>query len=274
LTPQQIAKQAGDTYAALSSYSDSGTAVTESGSGTSRTTFNIRLQRPDLYRIDWTHARSDWQTGKPFASKGAVWSDGYENYRVAAGDGQKTNAEPQTVNGMQQALAYAGAVSGSGVESIPATFFNQGWGDDLGAAAMGRSELKREGDEQVDGVGCYVFSSRIDSASFADHGKLPNNMGKAGIVSTTFWIGKRDHFIRQIRTISEGMSVTLPPQTDANIKAILEAQNKPATPEAIAAWRTQMDTMMKQAQGTKFVFTQTHENISVDQTFSSLDFNP
>jgi hypothetical protein len=30
---------------------------------------------------------------------------------------------------------------------------------------------------------------------------------------------------------------------DENITAILERQNKPATPEAIAAWRTQMDAM-------------------------------
>jgi hypothetical protein len=98
-------------------------------------------------------------------------------------------------------------------------------------------------------------------------------MGYIGTINTTFWIGKHDHFIRQLRTSSEGMSVTLPPQSDASIQAILKGQNKPATPDAITAWRTQMDAMMKQAQGAKFVFTQTHENISVNHEISTADFN-
>ena len=41
LTPQEIAKQAQDAYAALSSYSDNGTAVTEGGGQTATTAFNI-----------------------------------------------------------------------------------------------------------------------------------------------------------------------------------------------------------------------------------------
>src|ERR1019366_6185857 len=52
LTPQEIAKQSQDAYAALMSYSDSGTVVTEMAGKNIKTPFNIRLVRPNLYRID------------------------------------------------------------------------------------------------------------------------------------------------------------------------------------------------------------------------------
>jgi RNA polymerase sigma factor (sigma-70 family) len=262
LTPQQIAKQSEDTYAALSSYSDSGTGEAEGGGTVSKTTSHIRLQRPNLYRVDWT------QTDGLSTNKGIIWSDGYENYSLTARASQETNTEPQT-NSLAQTFASAGAVSGSVADSIPVAFFNLDFGNVLGVAALGRSELKKEGDEKVGGVDCYVLSSKIDLSSFADHEKPPTN---TGTTTSTFWIGKRDHLIRQIRTVSEGMSLRLPPQSDATITAILKGQNKPVTPEAIAAWRTKMDDMMKQAQGTKFIFTQTHENISVNQQFLPSDF--
>ncbi|HEX3890277.1 MAG TPA: hypothetical protein VHX90_05440, partial [Verrucomicrobiae bacterium] len=130
----------------------------------------------------------------------------------------------------------------------------------------------KQNDEKIGGVDCYVFSSRLDATKLLAQAKLPKNIGSLGITTTIFWIGKRDHLIHQTRTTTEGMSITMPPQRDDNIKTILERQNKPATPEAIAAWRTQMATMMKQAQSAKFVFTETHDNISVNEKFSPADF--
>jgi len=50
------------------------------------------------------------------------------------------------------------------------------------------------------------------------------------------------------RTTLENSSITLPQISDANIKTILERQNKPTTPEAIAALRTEMEAANKQAQ--------------------------
>src|SRR5674476_282648 len=73
-TPQEIAKQAQDAYAALSSYSDNGTIVAEGGGSNIKTTFNIRLARPNLYRID-----SIMMAG-PNGLKGAAWSDGSGDY--------------------------------------------------------------------------------------------------------------------------------------------------------------------------------------------------
>ncbi len=266
LTPQQIAKQAQDAYATLFSYSDSGTAVGESAGTTTRTTFNIRLQRPNLYRIDWT------QTGGLYTGKGVVWSDGSGDYLVTGPAGQEKSEQPDKMYDMQFALGAAAGSSDSAASTIPAVFFKQTWGDVLELAASGRLKINRESDAKIGSVDCYVVSSVLDAVSLPGQGKLPNKMGKVGTITTTLWIGKRDHLIHQCRTSSEGMSIALPPQSDADIKAILERQNKSATPEAITAWRTQMDAMMKQAQGARFVFTETHENISVNQMSLPSDF--
>ena len=266
LALQEIAKQSQDAYAALSSYSDKGTIVTEAAGQTSTTTFNTRLQRPNLYRIDWTHASGG------LTSAGAVWSDGHGDFFVMGTDGQETTAKPQRMPSMQQAFAAAAGVSGSAT-SIPATFYNSNFGDALGVPASGRLPLEKERDENVGDVGCHVFSYKIDAAKFAgDAKRSTEKAGNLGITTTTLWIGKQDHFIHKSRTITEGMSLNLPRMSDDKIKTILEAQNKPATPEAIAATRTEMEAMMKKAQGAKYVFTQTHENIVVNQKYSPADF--
>ncbi len=84
LTLQEIAKQTQDTYAALTSYRDSGTVVAVSGTKTITNTFHIRLQRPEFYRVDWS------QTPAPgIVNKGAVWSSGdghFKQYSSQGGD--------------------------------------------------------------------------------------------------------------------------------------------------------------------------------------------
>jgi RNA polymerase sigma factor (sigma-70 family) len=266
LTPRQIAKQSQDAYAALSSYSDSGTVVTEAAGQTSTTTFNTRLQRPDLYRIDWT------QTSEGLASKGAVWSDGSGDYLEMETDGQEQNAPPQKMQNMQMAFGSATGISSSAT-SIPATFYKQNFGEVLSVPASGRWPLEKERDENVGDVGCHVFSCKLDAAKMTGEARVyAEKAGSLGTTTTTLWIGRQDHLIHKSRTITEGMSLKLPPMSDDKIKTILEAQNKPATPEAIAAMRTQLEAMMKKAQGAKFIFTQTHENIVVNQKFSPADF--
>jgi hypothetical protein len=76
----------------------------------------------------------------------------------------------------------------------------------------------------------------------------------------------------------EGASIKIPQMGDAQIKKMLQQQGKPVTPEAIAEERSTIQAGMKQAQAMmksgKFIFTQTHENISIDQKFSPADFAP
>jgi RNA polymerase sigma factor (sigma-70 family) len=269
LTPQEIAKQSQDAYAALSSYSDSGTAMSEGGGQTTTTTFSIRLQRPKYYRVDWK------STGGLYTAVGVVWSEGKGDFLVYGSVEQEKNAQPQKMNDMQQALAYSMA-SSSSPASIPATFFKQNTGDFLAGPALGRSQLKIEGDEKVGGIDCCVISSVIDPAKLPNQGKIPNNKGQVGTMTTTFWIGKRDHLIHQTRTVMEGATITLPQESDSDLKTILERQNKPATPEAIADLRAFLEKSTKLALSAlnsgKFVFTQTHENIAVNQKFSPADF--
>ena len=115
-----------------------------------------------------------------------------------------------------------------------------------------------------------------------DLSKVPN-AGKPGTVSATLWIGKKDFFIHQSRTRYvekvDDNALSGDQAIDEAIKKSLEMQNKPATPEAIAAMRPQMKAIMQQVQSTLkagfksgVVITQTHENISVNRKFSPADF--
>ena len=97
-------------------------------------------------------------------------------------------------------------------------------------------------------------------------------MGSSGTSTTTLWIGKRDHLIRQIESTIEGVSERLA-ITDDSLRTILERQGKSATPNAMAALRKQMESDMAKMQTGKTILTQTHENISTDQKFSPSDFN-
>jgi RNA polymerase sigma factor (sigma-70 family) len=262
MAAQEIIKDSQDTYAALTSYSDSGKNIAEIGGGqTVTTTFNIRLQRPNFYRVEWSQPMTPF-----FTNGGAVWSAGDGDYMLMTNGPQRTI--PEKNKDMQQALSTATGASGQASGIIPGTFFKLGGHDVLGAATSGRSQLKKESDGQVSGVDCYVVSSSTGPTS--QQGKTVRN------TTTTLWIGKLDHLIHQTQTVMEGISVTLPQMSDADLKDMLQLQNKSVTPQAIAALRTQLETPLKQAQAMmksgKIVFTQTHENIVVNQKLSPVDF--
>ncbi len=269
-TAQEIAGKSRDAYAALSSYSDSGTVVSEIAGQNVTTTFNIQLQRPNLYRIDWT------QTTGPYTSKGVVWSDGSgDNLQFTAPDflaaaaGQKKNDNPQKLPNMKTALALAVPLSGFAASTIPGTFFNQILGDFAAPAASGRYPLKKEKDAKVGDVDCFVVSSEM-----IDLSKVPD-IGKPGKVSTMLWIGKRDFLIHQSRTKYVEKEDSSDRAIDEAIKKSLKMQNKPVTPESVAAMRPQMKAIMEQLKSgfeSGLVSTQTHENIVVNQKFSPADF--
>src|ERR1035437_3507524 len=273
LTAQKIAAKSRDAYAALSSYSDSGTSVAEIGGQAVTTTYHIRLQRPNLYRIDWT------QTTAQFTSKGVVWSDGSGDYMqvtvpdfMMAATGQKQNDKPQKMPNMQMALARVAPLSASAASTIPGSFFRQQLGDFVAPAASGRYPLKMEQDAKVGDMDCYVVSSDP-----IDLSKVPD-IGKPGTCSTLLWIGKQDSLIHQSRTTyveKSDAGASSDKAIDDAIKKALQIQKKPTTPEAIAAMRPQMKEIMKQVQGSLtagVVSTATHENITVNQKLSPADF--
>lgn len=261
LAATEIAKKSQAAYAALSSYSDEGTVVTTGGGPSTMTTFNIRLQRPNLYRVDWN------ESGGFYTGAGIVWSDGQENYFVNGRGGEEQTATPDKMRNMQLALGAAGAVAGSAASTIPAIFFKQGWGDDLGLVGSPRLKTKKERDEKVGEFDCLVVSYRLDSID------LPNKQGSTGKITTKFWIGKQDYLIHKVQTSTEQSQLSPIRISDIVVKNALAEKNEPATPETMAAKRTEIEAAMKRGMKSgKFVFTQTHENISLNPKFFASDF--
>jgi RNA polymerase sigma factor (sigma-70 family) len=281
LTAQEIAKQALDAYAGLSSYNGTGKVISEGDGQTTETTFNIRLQRPDFYRIDWTQTGKSINSASPLKmqtmqpAKGIVWNDGSGNYFVTDAANKIDSAQPQKMQTAQLALGAAAGVSDSATAEIPGIFFNQNWGSQLAVISSPRIHAKRLSDEKIAETDCYVIETSIDMEQSHD-----TNISSAKM-TTQFWIGKQDHFIRQIKSTSENAEVTQIKDedlkiNDASLKAILERQGKTATPEAIAAIHAAMEKSIKALQGKKvirkFILTQTDENISLNQKFSPSDF--
>ena len=186
------------------------------------------------------------------------------------------SAQPQKMQTAQLALGAAAGVSGSVTAEIPGIFFNQNWGSQLAVISSPRAHVKRLSDEKIAATDCYVIEISFDLM------EQPHDTNISSAKMTTqFWIGKQDHFIRQIKSTSENAEVTQIKDEDlkiddASLKAILERQGKTATPEAIAAIHAAMEKSIKALQGKKvirkFILTQTDENISVNQKFSPSDF--
>jgi RNA polymerase sigma factor (sigma-70 family) len=269
LTPQEIAQQSQDAYAALTSYSDSGTVMAEIAGKNIRTTFNIRLARPNLYWIDW-------MTAAPNGPKGAAWSDGSGDYFEMGAAG----IDKEKMKDMQTALAYT-AMMGTSAIAVPETFFKLTLGDQMDLIVTGKVEARREKDGQVGDVNCYVISSVVDTAKMRAQRTLPEGTGKMRTATETklFWIGKRDHLIHQIQSSVDlaSMTLTSPARlSDADIEKYLEKENKPVTAEAIADTRTRLEALSKKTQSMmksgKMVFTETHERIVVNEEFSPADF--
>jgi hypothetical protein len=96
-------------------------------------------------------------------------------------------------------------------------------------------------------------------------------------ISRTLWIGKQDNLMHQIKTVMEG-SPKVPPIDDSSLKTILTSQNKPVTPEAIAALRKQLTAAQDLVKATlksgNIEFIESHMNIVTNKTFASADFKP
>lgn len=251
-TAQAVLQNARDAYAALSSYSDRGEISRNVGGQILQTSFDIRLQRPNLYRVDWA------QMMDHVTNRGVVWSAGGNSYLHLG-----MLRTPDTYRDMRSALEAATGVSGTASATIPAIFFSQNWGNVLKA---GTATL--EPDDTVDGVDCYVLSSTTGPTS--TQGKTVSK------TTTTVWIGKQDYLIRQVQTVMDGLSMKIPEMSDAEIAKLLQQEGQPVTPETIAATRTKLQTAMKHAEkmlkSGKFIIMQIHHDISVNQKFSAADF--
>ncbi len=274
LTPQQIAKQSQEAYAALTSYSDNGATISTIGPTSVTNTFHIRLQRPDFYRIDWSQLIAPGVT----YSKGVVWSAGDGHFMQMSSSTGDVYPQPNKSAGRQQNLGAAAGVSSWASSTIPGAFFGeQTVGEQTGNASlrlvlMGATKLNQEPDAIVGGVDCHVFTSKLDPSTRPGGGKLPNNMVSIAQATTTFWIGKKDHLIRQTRMVMDTSHMTMPKMSDEQIKNILGKTGKPVTIEAVAAMRKIMEGGQRQLSSGNITYLETHENIVVNRKFSAADF--
>ena len=269
-TPQEIAKQSQEAYAALSSYSDNGVVVAGTARATVTNIFHIRLQRPDFYRVDWSQPIAPGV----YFSKGVVWSAGGGHFmQMSSSTGDVYPQRKKSAN-RQQNLGTAAGVSSSASMTIPGAFFGEQTGNaSLRLVLMGATKLTQEPDATIGGVDCHVFTSKRDPSKIPGSGKLPAGIGSVGEMTTTFWIGKKDHLIRQTLLVMDTSQMTMPTMSDEQIKDIIgKTTGKPATTEAIAAMRKIMEGGQKQLRAGNMTFLETHENIVVNQKFSPSDF--
>jgi hypothetical protein len=139
LSPNEIFKKARENYASLTSYSDEGKIVTTMNGTIITTAFTIRLARTNFYYIEWEqYSEPPDSAESPFFQAG--WSAGAGNF-LEMGNG------PPNEKSQDIALAKAAEISGGAAGTIPRTFFNLEWGNQLGGSGLekdGKPTSKRE----------------------------------------------------------------------------------------------------------------------------------
>lgn len=171
LGPYQIFEKVQENYASLSSYSDEGQITTVMDGGVVSTSFTTRLARPNFYRIEWDQI-SQLSFSKQDDGLEDAWSFGAGDY-VQMGFGLQREPDRNV------ALRNAAAVSG-GATAIPRLFFDGQGSSEPGSSIIG---ITRLADEKIAKTDCYVLAGESVSG-----------------LAKTFWIGKRDFLIHQIRT--------------------------------------------------------------------------
>jgi hypothetical protein len=216
----QIFEKVLENYSSFSSYSDEGQIITATDGDVAATRFTVRLARPNFYKIEWQrNSQSSPSTEDSAAS--AVWSSGAGNY-LQVGWGVEGPINRDT------ALANAAALSEGAAATIPGLFFSTQvpleeptWNE------------KRLTDEKLGDIDCYVL---VRESQFGE--------------TKTFWIGKQDFLIHQVRTVvsAKAMQVAL-------------AKAAKGSPEIAGSLHG-------------FISTETHTNIILNQQFSRSDFVP
>ena len=185
LSPNQIFEKSQAAYASLASYSDEGQVVASMNDTIITTRFAMRLARTNFYLIEWQQIIDSFNATNITPAQ-AVWSSGAGNL-LETGHGPQDEASPE------MALAKATEISGGAAGTIPRTFFNLQWGDQLKGSGFNQD---RQPDEKVGDIDCYVFTRESQGRT------------------KTLWIGRQDLLIHQVRTVYtadalQSMMVTL-----------------------------------------------------------------
>ena len=172
-------------YATLVTYSDVGKVVVSlNGNDTTSSSFDIRLARPNFYRVRWIQT-GDSSTPALSARIGSVWSCGANNYLQA-------HYRIENEDSPEIALAVASTLSAGATAELPIIFFNLPLGDALGDLAY---QDIRQADGHLGKEDCYVVT------------RILLRQRK------TFWVGKQDFLIRQVQTVA-GVDTPVLPEGD------------------------------------------------------------
>jgi hypothetical protein len=219
----QIFQKVQKNYASLSSYSDEGRIVTTADDTTvTAAGFTIRAARPGFYHVEWSQYGGPSYPGENTGIQ-AVWSAG-------AGDFIQMGWGVQRQYDRDIAFAKAVAASDSAALAIPQMFFNTQWQDQRDDSIL---DERRLADKKVGDVDCYVLARDLQNGE-----------------TKTFWIGKQDFLIREIRTEISGKDMQ---------KAWEETANR--RPSVLANFHD-------------FSSIETHTNMVVNGTFLHEDFIP
>lgn len=172
LSAGQIFETMRENYASMASYSDQGEIITTAGDATLSTRFTTRLGRPGRYRIQWDRISRTSYSSDDTGPVGA-WSSGAGDYLLIDWAGVRRQLNLDTT------LLNVASSSGGTVANVPSIFFNAKGGGSPNKL-IGLESLP---DEKIGKIECYVVTGQ--SAS--------------GVIDT-FWIGKQDFLIHQIRT--------------------------------------------------------------------------
>ena len=281
---RQILRQVFHSYAALSSYSSTGTTIAEyrgSITNTSTSTFTMRLGRTNRYFVEYE------ERAPSFTNQGAAWSDGTADF-FANDKANQTTRIP--LPGPAQNLSAIWDVSGGATLIVPALFFNtqiphsapratSPWQFD--PTQWTDARLNVEPDETVDNTPCYVLSGKLDGGS------------------VRLWIGNEDFLIHQSR---EEILDPVTDATDQEINQLLASAHAPA-PLPMKEMKRRINDGRKQAATTgktvtvvftdkpatrpgqmvlnsmtvspptSRVFTQTHLNVAANPPLGPADFH-
>lgn len=219
-TPGQIFEKVRANYDSLSSYSDKGQVTATMDGDVTVTQFTIRLARTSCYRIEWQRYSAP-SLSTENSPPSAVWCSGAGNY-LEAGRGVQGPVDRQI------ALTSGAALSGGAAGTIPELFFSL-------QAELNELEWdeKRQPDEKLGDIDCYLLAAELPSG-----------------VTKTYWVGKQDFLIRQVRTVVSAKAMQA-----AWAEAIKESPEIAATLHG-------------------FTTTETHTNIVLNPQFSRSDFIP
>ena len=171
LSAGQIFETMREQYASLSTYADKGQIITTVDGMVITTRFATRLARPAFYRIEWDQNSKTVDYTADTGILGA-WCSGAGNF-VQMGWGVRRQPSQDST------FATVACSSSGAVAAVPMIFFDV----DESGGPHDIIGLERLADDKVGNIECYQVAG--ESAS-----------GEA----KTFWIGRRDFLIHQIRT--------------------------------------------------------------------------